>query len=190
MAAGDGLISMAPSSVSAGTGTAAINADGGIELSGCSDATLNGIFNGDFDNYRMTGWLTYSSGDISCRFQFSSGGTPASSTDYTWEYMQSLITPGQPTVTSGRISNSAYGAFCALAQNWTNGFEFHAYGPYLAQPTAVRSFDVSGQRWNAQYAAVTDWATTHSLSTSYDGLKLYVASGTFSGVVHVFGYEE
>lgn len=190
MAAGDGLISMTPTSVSAGSGTATINADGGVEISGASDITLSGVFSADFDNYLVVGSVTYPSGDAALRIQLTAAGLPDTGGNYTWEYMQSLITPGQPTVTAGRISNYTFSSVATLATGFTGGFQLHMYGPYLSQPTAFRSTSAGGQRYNAQYADLTYWATTHSLSSQYDGVKLFVTSSNFTGTVHVFGYEE
>ena len=39
-------------------------------------------------------------------------------------------------------------------------------------------------------AEILDRATTHSLSTSYDGITIYPTANAITGTIHVFGYEE
>jgi hypothetical protein len=60
------------------------------------------------------------------------------------------------------------------------------YGPYLAQPTAYRSVTIENGG-SPGVVGILDYAGTHSLSTSYDGIQLIPASGTITGQLTVFG---
>jgi len=59
----------------------------------------------------------------------------------------------------------------------------YLFGPYLAQPTAVRDVSVSGELG----ATVDNFASTHSLSNAYDGITFLDGSANFSGRVAVYG---
>jgi hypothetical protein len=67
-----------------------------------------------------------------------------------------------------------------------DGQALHIYGPFLAEPTASRGNNAS----SISGARLLDFASTHSLSTSYDGFTLIPVSSNASGTIHVFGYEE
>jgi hypothetical protein len=51
MAAGDGLVSMTPSSIAHSGTSASINADGGVDFTAVTELSLNGVFTSDYDNY-------------------------------------------------------------------------------------------------------------------------------------------
>jgi len=181
MAAGDGLISMTPTSIAVGSGTASINADGGVDFSAVTSLSLNGVFTGDYDNYLISIAPITASGTVGLRYTWRALGTDATGSDY---YEQRIVADGSSATgarngpsTSTRISTISTGR---------QGYSFHAYGPYLAQPTAARSVTIDSQ----SSALIYDIASTHGLSTSYDGITIYPASGTLTGTVHVFGYEE
>jgi hypothetical protein len=57
------------------------------------------------------------------------------------------------------------------------------YGPYLAQPTAIRHVSASA----LSSADIYDEASTHSVSAAYDGFTYTMSSSTFSGRVAVYG---
>ena len=179
MAAGDGLISMKPTSITHSGTSASINSDGGVDFTAVTSLSLNGVFTSDYDNYLIVinadaATATY------VRLRLRASGSDATGSNYT---NQALTADG------GTVAGSR-----ATADNWpysylsTNngGYNIHAYGPALAQPTAFRSVSVD----SLSSAYLEDRAATHSLSTSYDGFTLYQVTHAMTGTVHVFGYEE
>jgi len=183
MAAGDGLVSMTPTSIAHSGTSASINADGGVDFTAVTSLSLNGVFTSDYDNYLMVVTHEFSTASILLQCRLRASGSDASGTDYTYQRMaagSSNLTPVRTT--SATVANIGRSDDNGLL----SGDTVHIYGPALAQPTAMRNVNVSGD--SAAY--LEDSASTHSLSTSYDGITLIPNGGNMTGSVHVFGYEE
>ena len=175
----NGLILLTPTSI-AYTGTSAsISANGSVEFSACSVLSLNGVFSADYDNYMIVCRNTSTVNGSSCLTRFLSGGTPAQgATDYTYQYLYST----QSSVTGGRTTTSG---FTTLPfGSGPNGDAMFIYGPYLAQPTAIRSVNI---RYNVG-TEIFDLTSTHNQSVSYDGITFIPqASALLSGRIAVYG---
>lgn len=183
MAAGDGLISMKPTSIAHSGTSATINSDGGVDFTAVTSLSLNGVFTGDYDNYLIVANYKGST-ETSIYARLRSAGTDATGSNYVRQF---LYASGSAAPSGGRSSADNTGLGFGWIINSESGDQFHLYGPYLAQPTASRSVNVYG----GSSVQINDWASTHSLSTSYDGLTLQTSTAnTFTGTVHVFGYEE
>ena len=182
MAAGDGLVSMAPSSAS-GTGTSptvTINAEGGVDWVAVNQLTLDGVFTSDFDNYLIVVNYRHSNAaNTNHIYRMIENGSLDNSSTYTSQLLSS------DTAATTRVSNT-YG-WLGYSSPISNGFNIHMYGPNLPQPTAVRSVTVGARL--SSYPHIADWASTVNSSTQYTGLRLYTNESD-SGTVHVFGYEE
>jgi hypothetical protein len=181
----NGLVVMTPSSVAktGGSSTATINADGSVTFGSCETLSLNGVFTGDYDNYMVAIHGTTSSSAGTIRFRMRSG-TDAAGSDYTRQRLgadgTTVTGPREVSVTAGVLGYSHNGL-----SSGTTGFIF---GPYLAQPTASRGITVSAYAG----AYIGDWATTHSLSVSYDGITFSPDFGTqtITGLLTVFGFNQ
>jgi hypothetical protein len=183
MAAGDGLVSMKPTSISWSGTTAGINADGGVDFTAVTSLSLNGVFTSDYDNYLIVIRASTSATPMRVYWRLRTSGTDATGSNYTNQQLEAYST----TVAASRQTNQdkASHVIYAGGTSWQN-YHHHFYGPALAQPTASRNishFD-SG-------ISIADTAWTHSLSTAYDGVTMLTGTAdTFTGNVHVFGYEE
>ena len=180
MAAGDGLISMKPTSiVHAGT-SASINADGGVDFSAVTSLSLNGVFTSAYDNYVIFWRGTRSAANV-LYFRLRAAGTDATGANYADQYFKAdggTISAARGTsITQPMISDTGTAE---------NGITMHIYGPALAQPTAYRTVTAASNSGGL----MTDFAVTHSLSTAYDGFTWYPSSGSMTGQIHVFAYEE
>ena len=181
MAAGDGLISMKPTSIAHSGTSATINADGGVDFTAVTELSLNGVFTGDYDNYLIVLDGT-ASGSTGLQFRYRVSGTDNSTAS---SYVSQALGANGTTISKGRDTES-FGYLSNQASTQAAGYQAHVYGPYLAQPTAARSVTVYG----FGDARLMDYAWTHNQSTSYDGFTLYTAGVTLTGTIHVFGYEE
>lgn len=181
MAAGDGLVTMTPTSVDHSGTSASINADGGVDFTGVTSLSLNGVFTSSFDNYLCVISYTVTINDVGFTFRMRVGGTDNSTaSSYTSQALNAFSTTvsgGRSTGTSGQIGVSG--------TSQGNARAMHFYGPALAQPTAVRFVSMSGES-----VGIAENAVTHNQSTSYDGFTMILGSGTMTGNVAVFGYEE
>lgn len=183
MAAGDGLVIIKPTTISvSGTGSSAsISANGGITFTSASAIGINGIFTTSFDNYiafiRCIGSVA--------NFPFirlRSSGIDATGSNYSHQY----ISGASSTLGAARTSNTDLWYSFGTDTTIYAGGQWMFYGPALNIPTSYRSCN-SDPRSSATY---NDYSGTHSLSTSYDGLSITVTSGTITGKISIFGYEE
>jgi hypothetical protein len=181
MAAGDGLVSMAPTSIAYSGTSAGINADGGVDFTAVTSLSLNGVFTSDYDNYLIVQNGVANTGvNFSLRLR-ASGSDNSTASSYT---VQRLDVNGTG-IQSSRASLN-YTNFAQVYSTNGNGTITHVYGPFLAQPTALRTVNESSESG----AAIYDLAITHNQSTSYDGFTIYTSGATVTGNIHVFGYEE
>ena len=180
MAAGDGLVSMKPTSIAHSGTSASINADGGVDFTAVTELNLNGVFTSEIDNYLIVFRAPDNGANDSVLLRFRASGSDASGSDY----VQQRLRADSGTV-SGLRDTQTYFRVGALYE--PAGSVIHLYGPALTQPTAIRTITAEG----VDSARINDHAGTHSLSASYDGISfIWLTPTAQSGNVHVFGYEE
>jgi hypothetical protein len=179
-----GLVTMTPSSIaSTGTGnSSSINTNGSVTFSTCATLSLNGVFTSSYDNY-MIQMRGTASANVYLEARMRVGGVDEASTSNYYTY-QVLYADGT-TVAGSRLSNNE-GRLANIFSTRRWGFTTNIYGPYLAQPTAYRT--VTALDYLSAY--IEDYAGTHSLSTSYDGLTFMSSSGSFTGLVTVYGFNQ
>ena len=183
MAAGDGLISMTPTSIAHSGTSATINSDGGVDFSAVTSLSLNGVFTSDYDNYLVVTNFVTSSNSFLGRLRLRDSGSDNTASNYAFQYLD----VSETSITGARSTSQNFSYF-HLGGNYMSGVTAHFYGPALAQPTAWRTITNKGDS-----VAPSQWfdsANTHSASTSFDGFTIYHASVDFTGNIHVFGYEE
>ena len=179
----NGLVVMTPTSIaSTGTGnSSSIGANGKVTFSSCATLSLNGVFTSSYDNYMISIRHT-GSASAGIRGRYRASGVDASGTNYTSQY---LFADGT-SVTALRTTGETSARMGAVDTAQRGGESLFIFGPYLSQPTAARC--------SSAYAYLSgsglDDATTHSLSTSYDGLTLFPAIGTFTGSITVYGFNQ
>lgn len=183
MAAGDGLVTMTPTSIAHSGTSATITADGGVDFTTITSLSLNGVFTSSFNNY-----LIVVSGNGSGDNQFFYGrlrlsGTDASGSNYARQRLfASGVSAGASRLTSQ--DKVTLGCYDSEQRDLTH---IHVYGPALALPTAFRSTGMHGHSG----AVLGDTVGTHSLSTAYDGITILPESpDTMTGNIVVLGYEE
>lgn len=180
----DGHHLITPTSVAkTGTGsTATINTNGSVTFSSCETLSLNGVFSADYDNYIIIA-RSYngSTSSLNVELRLRSSGTDASGSNYTWQWIEANGTSVSGLRTSS-TTQTRIGLYLETSKQ--QGAVAWVYGPYLTQPTAFRG--IAAGAYLGGY--LIDYASTHSLSTSYDGVTFLPSSaGAFSGLVCVYG---
>jgi hypothetical protein len=179
-----GMVIMRPTSiVVAGAGSSAsVRAAGGVEFATATSLSLNGVFTAAYDDYMVVVRFSHASTNSNIIYRLRAAGTDATGSNYTYQLLQAAST----TITGERSTTTA-GYFADGSNTQRDGFTAYLYGPYLAQPTASRGISASGR----SSAQIVDFATTHSLSTAYDGVTIYPQqAGGFSGLVTVYGLSQ
>lgn len=176
-----GMVLITPTSIaSTGTGnSSSIGANGSVTFSACETLSLNGVFTTSYDNY-MIAMRTIGSVANFPSFRLRSAGIDESSASnfYTHQY----IYAGSTTVSAARSANNLWYSYGNTASLYS-GHNMNIYGPFLAQPTAHRTLTVDAR----DSATVSDYAGTHSLSNSYDGITIFPNTGSMMGIISVYG---
>jgi hypothetical protein len=179
----NGLVVMTPTSVAkTGTGsTATINSDGSVTFAACETLSLNGVFTSSYDNYMITIRIS-SSADQTGLGRLRSAGTDASGSNYTRQYLLGNST----TISADRETSQTTFRAGSTSSNLRGGDTLFMFGPYLSQPTAMRQVTI----YSSSGGMTIDAASTHSLSSSYDGLTLLYSPNNATGLITVFGFNQ
>lgn len=173
-----GMVLLTPTSIAHSGTSASIGANGQVTFTTVTALSLNGVFTADFDNYMVSLRCSVAS-NTNDVIRLRASGTNATGSNYTFQYLYADST----SVVGGRSSSTSYwyggNPASAIAQN---GRMINFYGPYLAQPTAMRTVEVNA----FGSAMLYDVAGTHSLSSSYDGFTLDWGVNT-TGTLQVYG---
>lgn len=173
-----GMVLLKPTSIAHSGTSASIGANGQVTFTAVTSLSLNGVFSADFDNYVVSLRFSVAS-NTNDVVRLRASGSNATGSNYTFQYLYAEST----SVVAARLSSVSYwfagNATPAIAQN---GRTIYFYGPFLAQPTAMRTIPVDA----ANSALLYDVAGTHSLSSSYDGFTLDWGVNT-TGILQVYG---
>jgi hypothetical protein len=179
----NGLVVMTPTSiVSTGTGnSSSINSDGSVTFASCATLSLNGVFTSSYDNYiiALRGDV---GGFVALEARLRASGTDNSTAN---SYVRQGLYASGTSVTASRTTTT-FTRLGNVDSTQKYGITTYLFGPYLAQPTAIRSvgsLDLSS-------AYIEDYASTHNQSTAYDGITIYPSASTFEGLVTVFGFNQ
>lgn len=187
-----GLQSIAPQSVTyTGGGSATANANNLVTFTNVGSVVLNVCFSSTYDNYMMvleSSMTTTTNGSVLYRLRSGTGGSSDSSSNYSIQSTllssTSITTTRDSAQTSGILSrfsgpSTSYGACFATC---------YIFAPFLAQYTRTRSMVVDAD--STLTIASRDYASAHAIASSYDGIEIFVASGSFSGNLALYGFAQ
>lgn len=178
-----GLMPVKPTSVTAVSGTATINAQGKISFTGCSIIRVAGAFTSKFDNYRII--LTGENGTAQNNLHFK---LSASGTDNSTQYYV-----GQQYISSnGNVGGySAHGS-TDLAFNWLNNYAPRHIGTVMELQSPAQAAFTDYQYTSVGHHPIgvihMTGAGLHGVATAYDGFAILTETATFSGTVQILGY--
>lgn len=179
-----GLKMMNPTSVNyTGSGSGTTTANGYVSFTNTPSIKLNGVFNSNYTNY----YIIFKSGlvgtgYVDIRAQLCISGSPSTS----FQYVSQTTTANGTTITGLRsvatdsfnIGMSASTAACCS--------EIYLFAPFATTSTAMLSQAVHA--YDSIY--LKDYAGTHNNTSSHDGILFYLDTGTMTGNVAVFGFNE
>ena len=174
-----GLKLIVPTSATAtGAGSSAtVSATGKVTFTTVTALSVNGCFTSAYDNYLIVCRGTGPDAPTN-RLRLRASGTDDSGSNYT----RQMLAANSTTVSGGRATTT-FTLVGEFSTSNDNGYHLYVYGPNLAQPTAMRAVHVSG----LSGASIYDYASTHSLSTAYDGFTLFPHSQTLTGSLCIYG---
>jgi hypothetical protein len=170
-----GLVPIIPGAIANGT----INANGKVTFSTVASVSIGSCFSAQYDNYLIKYTLTAKTAAVDTSFRLRLASSD-SSTLYSGvvQTAQGTTASAVTNVTTQWIVDKGGSAPCSA--------RLEVDGPFLAAAT-----EAMGQ---ASATATTPTASNgshhHSAATSYDGFTLFVASGTISGTIRIYGYND
>ncbi len=159
-------------------GASATLVGGQVQFEGVTSLSLNNVFSPDFDNYVIS-WNATATANEYIRFRMRASGSDDSGSNYTHQYLLA----GSTTIAAARSTGAANGTVGIFGGSSYSANTFYIYGPALAQPTASRGVSMS----TVSTIRIDDFASTHSLSTSYDGMTFFPDANNISGKLAVYG---
>lgn len=173
-----GLVPISPTSVAQAGGSASANTLGLVTFTGVSSLSLNGVFTSAYRNYRyvISGTTTAAA---SLLFRMRNSGTDATGNDYQRAVYFVPSGGGAFIVGSNNTAGDVVGTDSSSA--FATG---DIFTPQLAQRTNVISHGAGRQ------LQLVISSTSHTLGNSYDGITFFVSTGSMTGTVQIFGYND
>jgi hypothetical protein len=174
------LVQIIPSSISVGSGSGSVDANGAVTFTSASSVSLNDVFSTNYDNYYLIGNLSTTGGDASLRWRVS--GADNSTSNY--QYGLARKDFGAANFVNDTQSTTATSTFGAVNPG-TNvaGFWKNINSPFLSQRTTLIGHTLSSSGY-AYYDSHLFNATT-----SFTGFSLLCSSTfTMTGTIRIYGY--
>jgi hypothetical protein len=152
-------------------------------FSAVSSVTIN-PFTATFDDYKVVIKITAATAATDLLCQLSSGATPLTTASYDAAYMVKALGAGAFASAANTASTSW---ILSGVANTSTSADYGAYdfsNPFAAK---YKSFNGAATR---QDGFVWVNGGRNQTTTSYDGIKLAVASGSITGSVTVYGYNK
>ena len=157
------------------------------DFTAVANQVISPVFSSTYSNYRVTLNITANSASGETRIRLRSGATNAAGSNYYRAGYYNYASAGasgswhQNGVTSIHLGNQN------SAAAGRNIYVFDFASPFLGQETTVTGSagiqDTAGFIW-------VSYSYLHDLANSYDGLDISVDTGTISGRVRVYGYNQ
>lgn len=174
------LSGIVPTSV-AGTGVT-VSPNGKVTFTNASSVSLNGVFSGSFDNYRITWNSPTRTAAVSTAFRLRNAGVDATGTSY--DYVKGVDSGTSRSVT-GSSSNTNFPIDHGIAASILSNGVMDIFGPALTgSVTGVINCAVLAS--SACYSTQISFA--NELTSTFDGFTMFLTSGTWSGTLRVYGY--
>ena len=177
-----GLVPVAPTSVAVGSGSATTSVLGQVTYSGASSVSLNGVFTSSYRNYKMVLEHTCSTAtDLKLRLR--AAGTDNSTAS---SYVAQLAVSTNAAVSGSDSTNNLVTLSNNITTTLINFASNEFFNPQIAAATGIFTFamnDTNGGYFSMQGA-------THNQTVSYDGFTIFPSTGTITGTVSVYGYNQ
>jgi hypothetical protein len=171
-----GLNLVVPTSVTGGT----LATNGAITFSASSGVSVNGCFSTVYDNYRMILNITSKGTTAHTNFRFRVSGSDNTASSYNWTASYYLASNN---FQSYRTTNASFAQVWSSIGQDKEQASMEIYGPNLAATTAASisgSHGAGDINWNGSLG--------HGSSTQFDGFTIYPSTGTLTGTIRIYGY--
>lgn len=175
-----GLVAVAPTSIANSGGSASLS-NYTVSFSGVSSVSLNGVFTGDYDNYRVLINLTArSNSDTNLLMRMRASGADNTASSYSRSQVFNIYTGTTLSVNNNTATGDYF--FLSYPPADTSSRAVDVLAPKLSARTFIQSNCGNLDSWSLAMG-------NHNSTTSFDGFTLYESAGTISGTVSVYGYK-
>jgi hypothetical protein len=172
---GFGLVLVKPSSVVGGTD----NGKGTVSFSGASAVSLNGVFSSTYDFYEIQIRAVNSSNTQTFNWRWRASGSDLTAANY-YHARTSTSTGGSVTGAGAGATSTA-----TIGQIATGMGFFTVFAAYTQTEPRL-----NGNSYNSELSGLTTFASGYRATQVADGFTIYSSSGTITGKVSVYGYNE
>lgn len=176
-----GLIPIVPSSISVGSGTGTVTGLGNVNYTGVSSISLNSIFSSSYTHYRVIVQHELTA-NTSINMRLRASGSDNSSAVYN----NSHVYWGTAGNGANIINNSTL--FGGLFGHAIQRGAYELYNPQVASRT-VMTFFGAAENTTAQTEQHTSSAVFKG-NNQFDGFTLFPTSGTMTGSLQVYAYND
>jgi hypothetical protein len=145
-------------------------------FSGVASQSFNNVFNATYQNYRLIGNLVHSSAGDNINFRLRVGGADNSTSN---SYIRQQYGFDNTTASGTRLTSNT--ALFINASTTSGSFQSEFFNPFTVAETIVQTTNGYADQIFFSYVR-------HNQSVSYDGFTLLPNSGTITGTVRVYGY--
>ena len=175
-----GLAKIVPTSVAVGSGSGSVDSNGNVTFSGVSSLSLNSFITSSYDKYKV--YLDVQGSTLAqTYFRFRTN-----TTDKATEYY-------------GAGFYSTYASTTGVNQAKNNGTEgwvvqsstsraFVDFDLYKATATTGGVKGLSSDQYDARVIMFAYW--NNGLTSDWNGFTIYPSTGTISGTLRVYGYNQ
>lgn len=179
-----GLIPVKPGTVTAVTGTAAVNNVGLVTFTGCTKIQLDGVFNSRYTHYKLLLSVTSSAANSMIQFRFIQSGSENSSANY---YIQNVEASGSSISTYRQAGISGLNDFSYGVAGNPSTTEANIYNPFTSVKPQVMS-RTARDLYNG--AGIMETHGGINLTNSFTGISIISNTSNITGKAIVYGWNE
>jgi hypothetical protein len=183
-----GLNQIIPSSVSVGSGTASVGANGKITLTSVgTNISINGVFSSTYTNYHIVYDLISASSHTALNMRLRASGTDnTTATSYKTGGLDSSIPFAASGLSSQTSDSDKFSKLGWVGSVSINGGAFDIFQPFIAAKTTYVGSHFGNAAGDWYYSA---GGGSHTQATSYDGFSL-LTTQSLTGAIYIYGWQE
>ena len=174
------------SATTSGGGTVTVAANGAITFTNADNVFVSGAFTSDYSNYRFVWNSTTRSAAASIQFRHAAGGSEWANPTYAWLRRQDQGTAA-PTSTAG-TSSTAFPIDSPVAAAVKSDGYVDLFGPAVGAGSTIGGiasmYDATNGMTQVQVSA------RNTQPQAFDGFNLFPTTGTFTGTLRIYGYND
>lgn len=188
LTAGSGLSISGTTMTASGGGGGALTFLSSASPSAASSSSINSCFTGSYDNYLIVFSDIDYSGNAALNMRLRASGTD--NTNTTYSYANHKLLSNSAGTGSGVLGNAVAQMVLhdAASVDRAAGY-LYVTKPHDSAITVIRggiAIVATGSPWAVSY----DFGGGFANTTSFDGFTLYPSTGTFTGVIRVYGVSD